>query len=253
MTNVSSTASSFDWKFIVVGILIGGIICALVYFIFIRKNTLPMGAEGFKMSRGSSSIPKEGFLDEKKNKSEGFAGSNVPDCLKNSPESAAIVSFFLEKGVGRTEEGSPDFEELKQILSKMACLQKDLTSPSHLVNSTRGLSLSTMHDVEPVADTAARCFNKSIPPRDLQIVLDKWNQRGMFLLKRLCVSANLNSSQVENMEELFKKASVQCRQITKDKCLVGEPTITGVPAPRQVDDNITPDLADLAPYQSAPW
>jgi len=239
-------SSSFDWRFILFGFFIGALIFALVYFIFIRKKTIPMGAEGF-LNIGSGSPP----IMEKFGGAANGAG--IPACLRNSAESAALVSFFLEKGVNRTEEGNPDFQELNQILSKMACLQKDLASPSHLVDATRGISLSTMHDLEPVADTAARCFNKTIPPRDLQITLNKWNERGMFLLRRLCVSADLNSSQVENMEGLFKKAWDQCHKTLKQECLVGEPTISGVPAPRQVVNNMTPDLADLAPYQSAPW
>jgi hypothetical protein len=297
-SGASSTIASLNWGMIGIGVIIGIIIFVIVYFLIIRKKTLPFGPQGFtnpprsegssdrksskgssvrkssegssdrKSSKGSSarkssdgsSVPKSSKRSSvpKSSRSEGFyggvsKGAGVPACLRNSSESAALISFFMDKGVSGTEEGPSDLEELSQILSKMACLQKDLVSPSHIVDATRSLPMATTHDRQPVADIAARCFNKTIPQRDLEISLDTWKDRGILLLRRLCVSANLSSSDINNVEDLFKKASKQCRDILRQQCLAGEPTIAGVQTPRQAVDYTPPELADLSPYQEAPW
>jgi hypothetical protein len=221
--------SGIDLKFILAGIILGAVIAAIVNFVLNRRKTLPIGAEGFYGGAAK--------------------GCGEPACLHSSPESASLVSIFMEKGSSTL----PDFQEFIQILSKMACLQKDLMSPSHIVDATRNLSFSTLHDREPVADTAARCFNKTIPQRDLEISLDTWNDRGSFLLKRLCVTANLNNSELQNVEGLFKTAWTQCRDIARSQCIAGTPTIVGERQPRQPDAFSPESIADLGKYSEAPW
>lgn len=235
MDSIYPTTSnwSFDYRFVALGIVIGIVIAAGSYFIITRRNTTPLGAEGFYggVSRGAG----------------------LPLSSYSSAESSALVSIFIDKGVMRKEEGRPDLEEFILILSKMAALQKDVQSPSHIVNATRGIPFSTHHDREAVADTAARCFNKTIPQRDLEISLETWKDRGTHLLKRLCVTANLNNSELENVEGLFKTAWTQCRDVSRSHCIEGVPTIVGEPQPRQPREWTPLSLNDLGAYKEAPW
>ena len=150
----------------------------------------------------------------------------MPDCLHESSEAAALVGMFAEK-VGSVEEGRPDLQELTLICSKLACMKRDLVGVNGRVNATLYQPFSTAHDVEPVAETVGRCFAKTIPPRDLEISFDKWKGRGRFLIKRLCAAANLNETEARNATGLFDGLLVDVYDIASQKCLPGQPDLTG--------------------------
>ena len=173
---------------------------------------------------------------------EGFAApvsvGGLPDCMNSSDDSALIYSTFLQKS-STTEEGADDLSELYALLGKMACLK-----PGHLVSATKSATFYTMHDIEPVAETAARCFSKSIPVRDIEIIVDKWNTRGKMLLDRLCTSYSITSTVQEKTKSLFKSVIADIMDMLKTVCLKGEGSIAGMPTPRMVegkesDSNIT--------------
>jgi len=172
--------------------------------------------------------------------SEGFASAphiaGLPDCVNASDDSAEIYSMFISK-TSTTEEGADDLKELADLLGKLACLKRDLMSPGHLVSATKSSPFSTMQDLEPVAETAARCFAKTIPVRDIEIAVDKWNSRGKMLLNRLCTSFSLPSTAQEKTRSLFKAVIADITDIMKTVCLKGEGTIAGMPTPRMVDGN----------------
>lgn len=237
--NSATVAPLFNWKLVGVGLVIGAIICAIVYFLFIRRDTTPKAPEGFEDASGNS---VEGF--------GGVAnGAGVPACLRNSAEAAALSGVFLEK----VPRDSADLMELNLLLSKLACFQKDLLSPSHIIDATRSLEFATAHDREPVADTTARCFNKTIPQRDLEISLDTWKERGDTLVKRLSIEGGLKGAEVDNVKDLFARAWEQCRDVARQQCLSGEPTIVGEYQPRQPREFSPGELDTYGEYKEAPW
>lgn len=183
---------------------------------------------------------------------EGFASpvhvGGLPDCVNSSDESAKIYSTFLAK-TSTTEEGADDLEELSILLGKLACLKRDLMSPGHLVSATKSSPFSTMQDLEPVAETAARCFAKSIPVRDIEIAVDKWNGRGKMLLNRLCTSYSLTSSAQETVQDLFKSVISDITDVMKTVCLKGDASIAGMPTPRMVDGNEPGENSFLGQYK----
>jgi hypothetical protein len=148
-----------------------------------------------------------------------------------------------------TTEGPDDLSELKLLLSKLSCLKKDLMSPSGIMEATRYQPYNTSHDVEPIAETAARCMAKTIPPRDLDIEFDKWTARGAFLVKRLCGALNLSDSELENANALFKAFIADVSDVAKAQCLVGEIKIDGKLGPRDVSGYVTPGLESLRKYE----
>jgi len=169
---------------------------------------------------------------------EGFAGpihmAGVPDCIQNSDDAALLYTTFSSKA-SSTEEGGDDLRELGVLLGKLACLKRDLMSAGHLVNATRNQPFSTQQDLEPIAETAARCFALTIPVRDLVIATDKWNTRGVMLLKRLCTSYTTSKKEQEKAMELFKNFMDDVKDIMKTVCLKGNSSIAGQPTPRMVD------------------
>lgn len=202
--------------------------------------TLVTSIIGFQLWTSSNTMPSA-FIQE------GFAApvtvGGLPDCMNSSNDSALIYSTFSQKA-STTEEGADDLSELRALLGKMACLKRDLLSPGHLVSATKSATFYTMHDIEPVAETAARCFSKSIPVRDIEIIVDKWNTRGKMLLDRLCTSYSLTSTVQEKTKSLFKSVIADITDMLKTVCLKGEGSIAGMPTPRMVegkesDSNIT--------------
>jgi hypothetical protein len=174
-------------------------------------------------------------------------GVGAIDCLHTSSEAAALSDMFHGR-LSSTEEGEPDLREFTLLLSKVACFKKDLTSPSGIVEATRYQEYRTSLDLEPTAETVARCFAKTIPPRDLELTLEKWQKRGGHLLRRLCVSFDLTAEEIKKAESLFKGLIRDIADIARGACLKGKVEIAGKPGPRDAHPMMPPELEDLRPY-----
>jgi hypothetical protein len=197
-------------------VLIAAIVFGIVYLFMNVKRMM----EGFEDKK------KEGFEDkdeEFEDKKEGFFGGVVrgaghPDCLRTLDSAARVLDAFKSK-MSSVEEGADDFSELQLILSKLACLKKDLMSPSGIVEATRYQPYATSHDIEPVAEITATCLNHTIPSRDLDIAFGKWRDRGNQLIRRLCTAAGLKEAEVKSVEANFKSAWEDVYQVSKGRCL----------------------------------
>jgi hypothetical protein len=174
-------------------------------------------------------------------------GSDAPMCLQTSSEASALASMFRGRAYS-AEEGEPDRREFILLLSKVACFKKDLVSPSGIVEATRYQEFRTSLDIEPTAETTARCFAKTIPNRDLEIILDKWKSRGSFLLRRLCVSFDLKPDEVKKAEGLFDKLMFDIADIARGACLKGTVELAGRPGPRDAHPMTPPELEELREY-----
>ena len=184
---------------------------------------------------------------------EGFAGptkgAGTPDCLSSSSE-CAHLSEMLSSRRSKTEEGPDDIREMKVILSKISCLKRDLLGNAKVVQATRYQPFNTSHDLEPVAETAARCFSRTIPQRDLMLSFDKWGSRGTFLLKRICTSLAFSDGEEEKAIELFGQAMADLIQIALGECCTtAEAVIGGVPQKRMVGGFTPPSMNAHRPYE----
>ena len=156
---------------------------------------------------------------------EGFAGvargSGHPDCLRTLPEASQILDILSNTShiTAGVSDASADYKELELILSKMACLKKDLMSPGTQVDSTRYQAFETSHDRVAVAELCGLCLSQNIPPRDLDISFATWRDRGNELLRRLCTYANLKDNELNTVETLFKKVYEDVYSIATSRCL----------------------------------
>jgi hypothetical protein len=202
----------------------------------------------------STTTPKiSGFQDRKIKATEGFAGpvlgAGKPDCMSTSKDCAALYAMLSERTVA-TEEGPDDLRELQNILSKISCFKRDLLGNAKVVQATRYQPFSTSHDLEPVAETTARCFSKTIPQRDLVLSLDKWGSRGTLLIKRLCTAENLSDSEEKEALRLFGDAMADITNISMGECCSdATPVIGGVNAPRMVGGYTPPKTQGLQEYK----
>jgi hypothetical protein len=175
-------------------------------------------------------------------------GSGHPDCLRTLPEGSQILDILQTKGGSKfvsSEEGNADFKEFQLILSKLACLKKDLMSPSGIVDATRYQAFETAHDRQSVAEVCASCLSQTIPSRDLDIIFATWRDRGNLLLRRLSTQVNLKESDTTEVEKLFKAAWEDVYDIGKSRCLK---TVFPGQTPGEVGAYETPNLKDLRQY-----
>jgi hypothetical protein len=184
---------------------------------------------------------------------EGFAGPAVgagePMCLRTSSEAAALYELFASKRVS-TEEGPDDLRELSLILGKISCFKRDLMSTAGMVEATRYQPFSTSHDLEPVAETTARCFAKTIPQRDLALTLDKWGSRGTFLVLRLCSALGLTEAEKDEAVRLLGAAMADVTEIAMGRCCNGGAAqIAGQSQPRMVGGYEPKPLVDMGEYK----
>jgi hypothetical protein len=181
---------------------------------------------------------------------EGFGGpvkgSGSPDCLRSSNE-AAQLHALLSATPPTTETGPDDLRELSVLLGKLACFKRDLMSSNGLVEATRKQPFSTSHDMESIAETTARCFAKTIPSRDLTLILEKWKTRGNLLVKRLCT--DLNNTQRGEATTLFKALMIDISNLATNVCLNGDVSIAGKPGPRMIDGYEPESLSLLSDYK----
>ena len=135
-----------------------------------------------------------------------------------------LIAYFIIKGKSTiplaegfaNEQETDDTKELNTIMRKMEGLRSDLTSPAGVV--TVALPFTSAHDREPVAETTARCFAKTIPARDLDITFETWRNRAQKLFKR-----------AKTMEQPFMTLWADVYAVAKEKCLAGTPSIAGQP------------------------
>lgn len=213
--------------------------------------------EGFESSQRVENAKARVAAAEQRMKNamvnEGFAGPAVgagqPNCINSSKDCASLYDMLSSRSV-KTDDGPGDLREIQLILSKISCLKRDLLGSAKVVQATHYQPFSTSHDLEPVAETAARCFSKTIPQRDLYLSLDKWGSRGTFLIKRLCMAMNLSDSEEKEALRLFGSAMADLTEIALGECCsAGTPVIGGQQAVRLVGGFIPAATQALREYK----
>ncbi len=207
-----------------------------------------------KFYYGFVTVPQPSYKSGFQNlRTEGFfggaaRGTAISDCSRSSLEGAQLLAMFPIDSQNTASDASENVHELNQIVSKLSCFKKDLVSPSHIVEATRYQNFVTAHDIEPIAETTARCFAKTISPRDLEISFDKWIVRGAELIRELCAEYKLSDAEYTKAEKLFQTMVRDVKDIARGACLQGEPSIAGKPGPRDAHGYESSDLQNLGPY-----
>lgn len=255
MDRIAQSAKGGPMKYVVY-MLIAAAIAILVTFVGYHwsANTRP---EGFEFTRSLSTAVRTTSLGKKsgfKDMVEGFyagpaVGAGSPNCLRSSADAAELYELLSTHPLV-TSEGPDDLREIQLILSKIACFKRDLTGVAGVVEATRYQPFSTSHDLEPVAETTARCFAKTIPQRDLSLTLDKWGSRGTLLIKRLCTSEKLTEAEEAKALQLFGTAMGDITDIALGACCnsnVG--VLAGQAQPRMVNGYEPVSNQELRPYK----
>jgi hypothetical protein len=230
----SSTPSELSTNFFYLGLSAFIAVCVglVVSIVLSQRNTVPSG---------------------NRDRREGFQGpalgvSDIP-CGQESSEAVALCNFFATQK-SSTGEGERDLQEFKLILAKLCCMKHDLLSISQSVQSTLYLPFNTSHDIENPADTVARCFTKSMPARDLEIRFNRWKERAMVLLSKLCTSYNLNKSDQEMTKNLFEVVWMDTYSVAQSVCTapIKSETYRSPRDPRPFKPETLEDLGEYKGY-----
>jgi len=146
-------------------------------------------------------------------------GTGHPDCLRTLPEGSQLLQAVQGRLDSSITESSPDYKEMELLLSKMACLKKDLMSPSGIVEATRYQAFETAHDRVAVAELCGMCLSQNISARDLDIIFATWRDRGQVLIGKLCTETHLKEAEAVAVEQLFKAAYEEVYQVATSRCL----------------------------------
>lgn len=112
---------------------------------------------------------------------EGFASAAVdpvrmPACIARSAQAQALIARIPDSG--------DDASELRLLLSKLCCIEADIKTPAAGVYRTAPLQFRTSHDMEPASTLVGRCLAGAVQKRDVELIMEKFEKRGVELIKR---------------------------------------------------------------------
>lgn len=127
---------------------------------------------------------------QNQNLSEGFANAAVdpilsPACTQRSPAAQRILADIAH--LPETDEGAA---ELRLLLSKLTCIEADVSTAGAGTYRTLKLQFRTSHDMEPATSLVSRCLRNAVRQRDIDLVMDKFEKRGKQLIKSRCRSGS---------------------------------------------------------------
>lgn len=230
------TEEGFPWKSLLLGVAMTLLVIGMSMLFIKYYQTRPLA---------------QGFANYKEKNEEGFAavnGVSLVPCGRDLGDGEKLFSLFVGRDLSNTEDGKKDLDNLRNLLAKLACMKRDLLSPSGLISAEKELQFCTYSDIQPSQETTSRCLSKQIPERDLEIQFEKWRQYGTDLIYRLCTAAKLSEQEVVQAERLFDSAHKDVFEISKVKCLTGKP-IGAEPGPHEPGKYMPNDIKNLSEYE----
>ena len=115
---------------------------------------------------------------------EGFAvvdPIHMPACVQRSSAAQRILAAIATYPA--SDEAA---EELRLLLSKLTCIEADISTSGAGKYRTLSLQFRTSHDMEPPTSFVGRCLNNAVRQRDIDLVMDKYTKRGKALIKSRC-------------------------------------------------------------------
>jgi hypothetical protein len=125
---------------------------------------------------------------------------NMPSCVQRNADAQALLALFPQcmDQYKAPSEDDTDRVELKLILNKMTCLESDVKNSGVTGYNTLYLPYNTSHDTEPITNFVGRCLNGGARTRDIALIMEKYEKRGIELISRLAKNIKINPEQAFN-------------------------------------------------------
>lgn len=171
-------------------------------------------------------------------KVEGFAVAAVdpirmPACAERSPAAQRILAAIAH--YPESDEGAA---EIRLLLSKLCCMEADVSTAGAGVYRTLPLQFRTSHDMEPPTTFVGRCLRNAVRQRDIDLVMDKFEKRGRALIRSRCPESRKD----------FDEVIASTRLAFVSFCLGDQPSMDKPMGARDVGF-WAPDDTDLMQYQ----
>jgi hypothetical protein len=162
-----------------------------------------------------------------------------PACTARSPDAQSLLARFAT-----VPESDPDAAELRLLVSKLCCMEADISSPAAgMIRTLQANQFRTSSDMDMASNIVARCRSHAVTARDVDLILDKFSARGHELIGRLCVGADQSAGAAE-----LDKVLSRLRWAMTSFCVVPAPTMDRPSGPRDMGF-WEPESADLRQYE----
>jgi len=172
---------------------------------------------------------------------EGFANPITvdphlaPACTARSSGAQHILS-----SISRLPDSDEGATELRLLLSKLCCIEADVSTAGAGVYRTLNLQFRTSHDMEPPTALVGRCLRNAMRPRDIALIMDKYEKRGKDLIRSRCPST-------DNLAA-FDQVIASTRLAMTTFCLAEQPSMDK-PAGARDPGFWAPEDTDLRQYE----
>ena len=174
---------------------------------------------------------------------EGFAGAHavdkihMPECVSRSTDAQALLAR-----VASYPESDEKAAELRLLVSKLCCMEADISAPSAGVYRTMKMQFRTSEDMEPPATIVGRCLRNAVNQRDIDLIIEKFKGRGLVLIKQLC------TGDVKEASAEFDKVVARLQFAMTTFCLTPQPSMDRPTGPRDLGFWEPKNVADLDQY-----
>lgn len=163
----------------------------------------------------------------------------MPACVTRSTDAqsllARLASYPLEQ---------EDAAELRQLVSKLCCMEADIASPSAGVYRTINFQFRTSEDTEPASTIVGRCLRNAVNKRDIEIIVEKFKARGHELIDKLCKGADITEGKKE-----FDGVVARLLFAMTSFCLGKQPSMDRPIGARDMGFWEPEEVAELSQYQ----
>lgn len=214
-----------------------GIIVILVIAVLIIHMRPGFGF-GFDLDPYPTAVTTEGFT------TVSIHPTLSPQCVSRSTDAQKLLARVASASSGTGTEGtSAEADELRLLVSKLCCMEADIAAPSAGVYRTMGLQFRTSQDMEPPSTIVGRCLRNAVNSRDIDLIIEKYKQRGHVLLKKLQLP-NTNSA-IEEFDNVVTRLQFAMTSF----CLKPSPSMDHPIGARDMGFWEPEDVADLSQYQ----
>ncbi len=180
---------------------------------------------------------------------EGFAVAAVnsilaPACTERSTQAQSLLHRIATTDENKSLGNEGNKEELRLLLSKLCCLEADLITPAAGAYRTLPLQFRTSHDTDAASTLVGRCFRNAIRQRDIDIIVEKFQVRGLELVSNL-----MDPSEVAEAKEEFMTVINRVKTAFQSTCLTYKPQLDAPEGPRGLGFWEPKSATGLAQYQ----
>lgn len=165
----------------------------------------------------------------------------MPECVTRSMAAQSLLARI--SGYPLSHE---DAAELRQLVSKLCCMEADIAAPSAGVYRTINFQFRTSEDLEPPTTLVGRCLKNAVNKRDVELIIEKFQTRGHVLIKKLCLGS-VEDSQAGAQE--YDAVVTRLQIAMMSFCFVKQPSMDKPIGARDMGFWESEEVAELSQYQ----